>query len=269
MYENNLSSNIMNLISSLNAYSLLFIGIVALFCTFKLYKSRKIGTSEDEIRAWSKTNTIALYEHLRLQGWALELAIVSLGIYSALKMDSALMITTIYMLLICGAEIVKLHVTESMFRVPRISLIILALPALAISVAMTGETILRVTDEIDSESNSEISILQDKVKDDLNQKVLMKNIVSDLRLEKDFIEANLQKSHIKKSNQEEETKLDIQIIKLEKLREKVILENNSLEKANLIRVLAEHDKSLKSIRNVIDDENDNYLLKVKNTTAFE
>ena len=264
MAMNDLHSNILNLITSINANTLFLIVLLGAFLIITRHlRLKKIGNNESTIKEWTNGNTIKLYGHLRMQAWIIELSIIAIGAYTASQMGEGLIIISIYSFIVLLCEVSKLHIVESLVRFPRISLIILAVPALAISITMTGESLLRVTNDISSESDKGISLLADEIKESSEKKLTIEEFIKDLKREKDDLENHVKKSELLRVGKEDRTELNKEIQNFQKLKEKIIQENNFLEQKNLKRVLIEHDASILSIGNAINDQNDSYSLGLK------
>ena len=264
MAMNDLHSNILNLITSINANTLFLIVLLGAFLIIARHlRLKKISNNESTIKEWTNRNTIKLYGHLRMQAWIVELSIIAIGAYTASQMGEGLIIISIYSFIVLLCEVSKLHIVESLVRFPRISLIILAVPALAISITMTGESLLRVTNDISSESDKGISLLADEIKESSEKKLTIEEFIKDLKREKDDLENHVKKSELLRVGKEDRTELNKEIQNFQKLKEKIIQENNFLEQKNLKRVLIEHDASILSIGNAINDQNDSYSLGLK------
>ena len=264
MAMNDLHSNILNLITSINANTLFLIVLLGAFLIIARHlRLKKISNNESTIKEWTNGNTIKLYGHLRMQAWIVELSIIAIGAYTASQMGEGLIIISIYSFIVLLCEVSKLHIVESLVRFPRISLIILAVPALAISITMTGESLLRVTNDISSESDKGISLLADEIKESSEIKLTIEDLIKDLKREKKDLENQLQKSQLLRIGKEDTNQLNEEIQNLKKQKEEIILGNNSLEKENLKRVMIEHDASIYSVRSAINNQNKSYSLGLK------
>tara|TARA_B100001093_G_scaffold168668_1_gene161302 strand:+ start:2332 stop:4179 length:1848 start_codon:yes stop_codon:yes gene_type:complete len=229
---------------------LVFIGLT-LVLVLSILKRKRIGTSDADIKDWSITNSIKLYKTLRYQGIGLELAIIGMGCYTALTYEKGLALTIIYTLVVSVSEISKLAVTESLFRYPRFSLICLALPALAISITFTNESLLRVTSKISTETNNDIAILVDEIKDNDEKKANAANEILDLEYQKENIRKKIDESEVSKLNQIDLAEMKEKVIFFQKVKENAIDDNNLLEKQNLQRLILSLNNSLQSIDKVI------------------
>lgn len=242
-----------NLITQINVTTLIIIFFVMFIFSFLFLKSKKIGTTDHEIQQWSKYNSIKLYKHLRVQGWLLECMIVSLGCYTAIKSDNGLTMAMIYMLVVAISEIVKLHITESLFRFPRISLIVIALPALVISIFFTSETLIRITGDITKESNLGIPELYDDIKDN---EATIATTEKQIKTRKDNIsnfKNYISDSQLLESNKELAKNLQDEIISLKNIRDTVISKNNFLEKNAIENNIKNLKTSFQSIDNAINE----------------
>lgn len=242
------------IISQINITTVIIIFFVMFIFSFLFLKSKKIGTTDHEIQQWSKYNSIKLYKHLRVQGWILECMIVSLGCYTALTSDNGLTMAMIYMLVVAISEITKLHITESLFRFPRISLIVIAVPALVISIFFTSETLLRITGDISKESNIGISDLLDDVK---TNEAKIATTEKQIQTRKDNISAfknYIDDSQLLESNEELAKNFKDEIISLKNIRDSVVSKNNFLEKNAIESNIKNLKISLQSIDNAINEQ---------------
>lgn len=262
-----------NIIKNTELYtaSLFIIGLSLIFMLLRLLK-RKEETSEAAIEDWSRANTMKLYKSLRFQGWGLELMIVGLGCWSALMTDSGMVLTVLYMLIVSVSEFSKLSVAEGLFRFPRFSLILLALPALLISIAFTSESLLRVTADISKESNLDISTLQDQIKSNNIEKKDVKNVILNFESEIQNYKKMTNESHLIRLNEEDITKIEEKIVFLRDQKERAIEDNNRLKKKNIQESVNSLNRSLISIDNVISESKDDHqgsLETLRNTMLAE
>jgi hypothetical protein len=264
---------LINVVANTDMYtaSLFIIGLSLVFILLRLTK-RKEETSEAAIEDWSRLNSMKLYKNLRFQGWGLELMIVLLGCYSALMTDSGMALTILYMLIVSVSEFCKLSVTEGLFRFPRLSLILLALPALLISIAFTSESLLRVTADISKEANLDISTLQDQIKINNIEKKDVKNVILNFESEIQNLKKMTNKSHLIRLNEEDIIKIEDKIVFLRDQKERAIEDNNILKKKNIQDSINSLNRSLISIDNVIRETKDDHqgsLETLRNTMLAE
>ncbi|MEL0124728.1 MAG: hypothetical protein VW827_03585 [Alphaproteobacteria bacterium] len=262
-----------NFVTNIDMYtaSLFIIGLSLIFILLRLTK-RKEETSEAAIQDWSRSNSMKLYKNLRFQGWGLELMIVLLGCWSALMTESGMVLSVLYMLIVSVSEFSKLSISEGLFRFPRLSLILLALPALLISIAFTSESLLRVTAEISKESNKEISELQDKIKSNNTEKTDVENIILNFESEIQHYKKVTSESNLIKLNAEDILKKEEKIVLLQNQKQRVIQENNLLKKRNIQQSINNLNKSLISIDNVISQTKKDHQKsqeKLRNTMLAE
>lgn len=264
---------LINIVANTDMYtaSLFIIGLSLIFILLRLTK-RKEETSEAAIEDWSRLNSMKLYKNLRFQGWGLELMIVLLGCYSALMTDSGMALTILYMLIVSVSEFSKLSIAEGLFRFPRLSLILLALPALLISIAFTSESLLRVTADISKEANLNISTLQDQIKINNIEKKDVKNVILNFESEIQNYKKMTNESHLIRLNEEDITKIEDKIVFLRDQKERAIESNNILKKKNIQDSISSLNRSLISIDNVISETKDDHqgsLEALRNTMLAE
>ena len=264
---------LINIVANTDMYtaSLFIIGLSLVFILLRLTK-RKEETSEAAIENWSRLNSMKLYKNLRFQGWGLELMIVLLGCYSALMTDSGMALTILYMLIVSVSEFSKLSIAEGLFRFPRLSLILLALPALLISIAFTSESLLRVTADISKEANLNISTLQDQIKINDIEKKDVKNVILNFESEIQNYKKMTNESHLIRLNEEDIIKIEDKIVFLRDQKERAIEDNNILKKKNIQDSINSLNRSLISIDNVIRETKDDHqgsLETLRNTMLAE
>lgn len=264
---------LINVVANTDMYtaSLFIIGLSLVFILLRLTK-RKEETSEAAIQNWSRLNSMKLYKNLRFQGWGLELMIVLLGCYSALMTDTGMALTILYMLIVSVSEFCKLSVTEGLFRFPRLSLILLALPALLISIAFTSESLLRVTADISKEANLNISTLQDQIKINNIEKKDVKNVILNFESEIQNYKKMTNESNLIRLNEEDIIKIEDKIVFLRDQKERAIEDNNILKKKNIQDSINSLNRSLISIDNVIRETKDDHqgsLETLRNTMLAE
>ena len=264
---------LINIVANTDMYtaSLFIIGLSLVFILLRLTK-RKEETSEAAIENWSRLNSMKLYKNLRFQGWGLELMIVLLGCYSALMTDSGMALTILYMLIVSVSEFSKLSIAEGLFRFPRLSLILLALPALLISIAFTSESLLRVTADISKEANLNISTLQDQIKINNIEKKDVQNVILNFESEIQNYKKMTNESHLIRLNEEDITKIEGKIVFLRDQKERAIQDNNILKKKAIQDSINSLNRSLISIDNVIRETKDDHqgsLETLRNTMLAE
>jgi hypothetical protein len=264
---------LINIVANTDMYtaSLFIIGLSLIFILLRLTK-RKEETSEAAIEDWSRLNSMKLYKNLRFQGWGLELMIVLLGCYSALMTDSGMALTILYMLIVSVSEFSKLSIAEGLFRFPRLSLILLALPALLISIAFTSESLLRVTADISKEANLNISTLQDQIKINNIEKKDIENVILNFESEIQNYKKMTNESHLIRLNEEDIIKIEDKIVFLRDQKERAIESNNILKKKNIQDSISSLNRSLISIDNVISETKDDHqgsLEALRNTMLAE
>jgi len=224
----------------------IFLVVTALFI-YNREKTSVDGTSEKELDDWSKKNSQQLYSQLRFFGYYLEVLLVGLGIYTALSNGWNIGATMLYFLIVSVSEITKLQITESIWRYPSFLIMIIALPALCISIFFTSESLIRVTGDISDESHFAIVNNQINIQTNQEKQRLTQAEISSLNKQLELVINNHENSIIIERDENVMAEIKEEIKNLLKSKNNIITKNNQVETKNLNRRISEHKETLTSI----------------------
>ena len=233
------------------------IGLAFVLIINSINKANSIDTSPNGLLAWKKQRELSLYHTTRYQAYALEFAIVALGIWTAINTDRTITVTSVFVIVIALTELCKLAVTESASRYPSFLMIMLCFLALMVSAGFSGETIYRITDTVAKEHSIEVSKKQDSVEKNNKAIIGHQNTIKDLRNQKSELNQSIRNSALVELNQEEVSLIKKDIENLEYQKKEAINSNNSLEKINIRRriedlegYITEIDKAILEYKNI-------------------